>query len=149
MVVVFWDLFYIGRTASSQDWWDWILPHPEHIQLAWLLSVPKVSKEKRAVLPHVHALCTLIRSVPTSQGWRAQGWVQCHRSPFTQHRLTELLGWEGTSGDQQVQPPAWSRVPQRRLLRAKSRWVLMTSKKCSVTYFISYFYSVIMLIVIM
>lgn len=42
-VCLFFVCFHIGRTASAQHRWDWTLPHCEHIQLVWLLSVPKVS----------------------------------------------------------------------------------------------------------
>lgn len=153
LVLLVLGFFSIGRAASTQQRWDWTLPHPEHTQLVWLWSVPQVpQKDKRTVVPHTHVLCTLVRSFPTSKSCRhLRDWEHkggCSARSHYLHNTDSQDYWGGRAplGITKSNPLPKSRAPQRRLLRAMSRWDLMISKKCSITYYISYLSSVITLI---
>lgn len=129
--------FNIGRTAPTQQRWDRTLAHPEHTPLAWLLSV---QRQENCVSPYacpVNPAQELPhkQEIPAFKGLRAQGWMQCNTDSQNY--------WGGKAPLRITKPiPCLKQGPSK---EAVSRWALMISKKCSITYHISYLWSVITL----
>lgn len=75
------------------------------------------------------------QEIPAFKGLRAQGWMQCNTDSQNY--------WGGKAPLRITKPiPCLKQGPSK---EAVSRWALMISKKCSITYHISYLWSVITL----
>lgn len=143
-VVVLWGLFYIGRTAaSSQQRWDWILPHSEHIQLVWLLLYLRYDKKKRELCYPIHMYC-VPWSGASPQARDPQHFRDQEQRVDVVEQVTTRSDWQNYWGGKaplgitksNPLPKAGSLKGLRAI--SMSRWLLMISKKCSITYYISY-----------